>query len=144
MDYLTPVFCPVDRKWLWMTDEDEHTASLYREVALLYRISVWEQMKMLSDILLGPNDPNHPDYLPKREMLQHLKVAKRDADLLKFELPLTEALAIWSRAKEGLLCYAELYPERRAEIEAFLAERDKAMLALQAKAEAMAKRKVAG
>ena len=55
---------------------------------------------------------------------------KRDADLLQFQLPIEEALAIWARGREGLLHLAELFPAKQEKIEAAIAEQEEVLLAM--------------
>jgi hypothetical protein len=62
-----------------------------------------------------------------------IEEAQHDRDLLKLPLPIEEAWAIWVRAREGLQWLADHCPERRVEIEAFLAERERKMAQLHAR-----------
>jgi predicted house-cleaning noncanonical NTP pyrophosphatase (MazG superfamily) len=62
--------------------------------------------------------------------------AERNADLLKLPLPVAELLSIWRSQIEDLRYFTTLAicgPERRAQIEAELAEREAAMARLLAK-----------
>ena len=93
---------------------------------------------MLGLILHGPDDEALAS--PEHKITDRIRGAERDANLLKLELPLEEAVAIWLRAREGLQWLAANCPdpERRAKIEAFIAPKESRMAALIAKAQAKA------
>ena len=123
--------CPVAGDKLFMADVDDHSVALYRSLARRYQISISDICTMLGLILHGPNEVSLAS--PKHETTNRIRDAECDAALVKLELPLEEAMAIWLRAREGLQWLADNCPERRVEIEAFLAERERRMAQLRAR-----------
>jgi hypothetical protein len=122
--------CPVTNEVVIIADETEHCMALYHELARRYQVSILDQCIMIGYFLDGI------------EIEERLREFQRDAALLKLALPIEEALAIWARAAEGLRWLADHSPpERKAEIEMFLAEREERMAAMIAKARAKAKTK---
>jgi hypothetical protein len=87
---------------------------------------------MLTLAVYGPDSDQSPDV----EIKDRIRDAERDANLLKLELPLEEAIEILLRAREGLQWLAANGPaEQRAKIEAVLAEREKGMAELRERLE---------
>ena len=125
------VHCPIADDALFMVDEDDHTVGLYHTLACRYQISILDICKMLGYALYGPDDEAANS--PEVEIKDRIRDFERDANLLKLELPIEEAIAIWMRAREGLQWLADHCPERREEIEAFLAERERRMEKLRAR-----------
>lgn len=127
------VRCPVSNDALFMANEDEWSVAAYRSLARRYQISIWDICIMLELILYGPDDVALAS--PEHKIEGRIRHAECDAALVKLELPIDEALAIWLRAREGLQWLAANCPddERRAKIEAFIAEREGRMAALIAK-----------
>jgi hypothetical protein len=101
----------------------EWTAQRYYELATRHLISFKAIFKMVAAVLQGYYDL-------QAELEAMRKELERDEDLLRLKLPIKEALAIWCRAREGLLRLAELFPDRRKKIVAQVAENEDVLLAM--------------
>ena len=137
--------CPVSDDAIPMVGEEAWGVELYRRLAQFYQISIVDITNMLTLAVINAEKAEQAE----PELTDRIRDAKRDAALLKLELPIEEAIEILLRAREGLQWLAQHSPdeERRAEIEALLAEREGAMAELRARLErrnaAIAKRRAA-
>jgi hypothetical protein len=121
--------CPVSSEAIFMVDEPPWSVELYRSLAEFYQISMVDIIHMLTLAVAGEEKA-------KSELSDRICLAECDAHLLKFKLPLEEAIEIMLRAREGLLWLVEHGPaEQRAKIEALLAEHQAGMAALREKLE---------
>ena len=114
-------------------DDGKRLAQIYFELALKHYITFGEIFRMAMVAKHGPEAWDWRDEeRDLRKVMQKLTLeAERDAELMrKFDLPIEELVAIWRRGRDGLLRYANFFPNRREKIEAFLAEREAAMIAM--------------
>jgi hypothetical protein len=114
-------------------DDGRRVAQIYFELALKHYITFGEifRMAMVAKHGLEAWDWQHEE----RDLLKVLQKltweAEHDAKLMsKFDLPIVELMEIWRRGRDGLLRYANFFPNRREEIEAFLAKREEVMIAM--------------
>ncbi len=114
---------PINDEWWFFAEPNVNNkllAQCYHDLALKHFISFRGIFKMVVAVLQDLRD----------ELEVMGAEGEIDAQLLKFKLPAKEALAIWCRAREGLLRLAELYPEKREKIEAMVAEQQDVLLAM--------------
>jgi hypothetical protein len=119
--------------------DPEEVAQIWRELAIKFGVTFREIYKMIRVELLGPEGINDK-FDPFAELNRLRREEERDADLLKLPLPIEEALAILERNRArvvAMLPYCS--PEKRAEIEKFLDERDAAMKGLAERAKERSK-----
>lgn len=123
------VHCPVSHDGVFIIGEPPWGVELYRRLAQFYQISIVDIINMLTLTMVSEEKA-------KSELTDRICLAECDAHLLKFELPLEEAIEILLRAREGLQWLVEHGPaERRAEIQAFLTAQEKGMAQLREKLE---------
>jgi hypothetical protein len=114
-------------------DDGKRVAQIYFELAVKHYITFGEIFRMAMVAKHGPEAWDWRDEeRDLRKAVQKLTwEAERDAELMsKFDLPIEELVAIWRRGRDGLLRYANFFPNRREKIEAFLAEREAVMIAM--------------
>ena len=114
-------------------DGGKRLAQIYFELALKHYITFGEIFRMAMVAKHGPEAWDWRDEeRDLRKVVQKLTLEEeRDAELMrKFDLPIEELLAIWRRGRDRLLRYANFFPNHREKIEAFLVEREAAMLAM--------------
>ena len=100
--------CPVSDDAIPMVGEEAWGVELYRRLAQFYQISIvdiTEQALTLAVINAERAEQAEP------ELTDRIRDAKRDAALLKLELPIEEAIEILLRAREGLQWLAQHSPD---------------------------------
>jgi hypothetical protein len=100
--------------------KNEWTAQRYHELALKYFVSFREIHQMITAVL--------EKIVVETEAFGD--EVERDHQLLKLNLPMQEYLEIWCRSREGLLRMAEMFPEKRQELEAVVVEQQEKFLAM--------------
>ena len=114
-------------------DGGKRLAQIYFELAVKHYITFGEIFRMAMVAKHGPDawDWQHEERDLRKAVQKLTLEVEHDAELMrKFDLPIEELVAIWRRGRDGLLRYANFFPNRREKIEAFLAEREAVMIAM--------------
>jgi hypothetical protein len=125
-----PQRCPkTGEAWFFVHGENggERIARLYYDLAIRHFTSFAEISRMFAAVIRLHDENN--DELEK-EVEEIGDQAKRTAERLKNHLSVAELADVWRESRRTLERLAQLFPDRRAELEVAIAEHEATMIEL--------------